>query len=278
MFSFFKKAKKDSESNGSSKEKKSKEKVLFKDLGILSTGVGKEMCKNKTLETGSASQSGNISVIPGGRSEFELLQNENDLPEVQSDDLIAKTSKTVNAANERNETNLIETIPDLCNFLSNSVEDMEGRQSVNNNATKQIPAPITSYANALRNDTQQRRISVKPCGHGTVAIAPKIPIKREQHITPSSSPELSSGAKPKYRRVHSDELPLSNFKKGAKNKRGDDESFSSTIKSVMQLRVELPNLNKVLSNDAQKLVNGTQNEPEKYVIKIIICIIHGWCT
>lgn len=284
MFSFFKRTRKDQESNGiKDKDKKSKEKNSTKDDNASPTSVPKDMCKNKlTQKSESALQSGNINVTPNIVPESRLRENGIEtVRATSSDEVTAKNEKKVTVTNETIEPNLPKT-SNTASFSETTKKSMEVSQ---NGPVKHSPSPVTSYASAVKNEIQQRRNSVKPCGHGTVAIAPRIPSpsnKRDMGSdTPPSSPDLNLGAKPKYRRVHSYEhSPPDKQHNLDKLKNGRaphiDDPISDTVRAAIKLKVDLPlskppinknSPNKTLNTGSKHvLVNGIEDDAAKYVI------------
>lgn len=188
MFSFFKRSKKDtsetsSNSSSSSKEKHGKDKVGIKyDITA--------MCKNN----------------PGQRTESletssSLSSSESRLPENISGNVSAVVASTpvMSETTAKSDQKFFEKNHSDPNEVSNpSKAIMESRQI---NPVVPICTPMV-YANALKVDTKPVRGGVKPCGHGIVAIAPKVPdlISKRELCTPPSSPEM--GCKPKNSKVN----------------------------------------------------------------------------
>ncbi|GJQ72878.1 hypothetical protein Trydic_g1526 [Trypoxylus dichotomus] len=169
MFSFFKKSKKegDASSGRESKEKKSKERELKADhsTSIPASRVTKDMCKNKSSQKCENAPAGGTYNGPENRSK---------------DTAFPLTSDNLVIDNERKTNDIIHRKPeqsDRKSQLSPQLEDI----------TASISEPMLSFFAKRSPDSGQSQ-NVKPCGHGTVAISPRIPPQAIE--TPPESPKL----------------------------------------------------------------------------------------
>ncbi|KAK4882817.1 hypothetical protein RN001_006136 [Aquatica leii] len=249
MFSFFRRA-----TNGSNKEKKSKDKASSKNDNALPTSAVIETCKNKVSQKPeTAIQGGKSDVIFDVLTECRLPENEKQAGVISNE----SAAKIITKIDESIDTNI--------NLVDSAKCDMESSQILCNETANQISPPIiTSYANVVKNDTEQRRSSVKPCGHGTTAIVPKIPSKRDMKAeTPPSSPDLGAAARPKYRRVHSLEQSPVKSDAAVINNINPPLVDDAVNKSQHLNPSSLPNgfIKTDLNNRA--IVNGFQNDDAK---------------
>lgn len=118
-------------------------------------------------------------------------------------------------------------------------EKNDSNETMCENACPSAPTGPISYANILKKpERESRGLSVKPCGHGTTAISPSVPIlanKRDPN-TPPSSPKLDLR---KTRQKSEEKVPISSA----------DTLVENLAKSP--------------------LVNGNDSEVEKYVCIIV---------
>lgn len=265
MFSFFKRSKKDtSEAGGnnvsSSKEKRGKDKVGTKsDIAV--------MCKNspgqrtESVETSSSSSS----------SESRLPENVSG-----NANAVAASPPVMSETTAKSDQKIFDKNHSDPNQVSNpSKVTMESRQT---NPAVPLCMPI-SYANALKVDTKPVRSGVKPCGHGTVAIAPKVPdlISKRELCTPPSSPEM--GSKPKYSKVNVAGSNSENAVLGAKQKlKGEQQNGipSDTVRASLKLQFEVPknalNVANKFGGDASQYARPNHNNEDMYVITVT-CVI-----
>ncbi|KAF5276036.1 hypothetical protein FQA39_LY00832 [Lamprigera yunnana] len=241
MFNFFKRA-----ANGSNKEKKSKDKASSKNESVLPSTSPSEMCKNKITQiSDSLAKSGKSDVSLDAVAKCGLKENKVNDAGMNSDESIAKITAV---KDETADTNI---------NLNNRKCDMEVSQAGINKKCNQMRPSITSYASIVKNDNQQRRSSVKPCGHGTLAIAPKIPSKWDTKLeTPPSSPDLEARPVLKYRRVNSDTV-IKNTKSPPVYDLASKSTKSHAFSSPNTVVKQLPN------TENCAFVNGFQNDAAK---------------
>lgn len=153
MFNFFRRSKKDVDA-GPSREKKSKEKELKNSPGLNH----KDMCKNKSLEKFESAPQGGIETSPNILTESELREN-------NEESAIVTGVEVITANPLINEMNIKET-------------------------NTKLP-----YLNGMKkNESEIKNVrNVKPCGHGTIAIQPRIPTlsarRHSNSLTPPESPK-----------------------------------------------------------------------------------------
>lgn len=210
MFNFFRRSKKDTDA----RDKKSKDdaKNSSPSPKLIHNNKKDTMCKNNSIEKliESAPQRNVNETSPKILTEFELGENNEKSAIVNG--LLLTTDDITN----RNDT------------TSSSTEETDDDKKTRKMDTKYLTmkrneTPPTSEP---RNNTR----NVKPCGHGTVAIQPRIPIltsRRDSSGTPPDSPK--------------------SFKK-QKNDTSDDGSTSDngsnksdTISASMKIKLNLPN-------------------------------------
>ncbi|XP_049821695.1 protein FAM184A-like isoform X2 [Aethina tumida] len=160
MFNFFRRSKKD--------EKKTKEVSPKRDRKD-------DMCKNISVATQKPEIAPNVggTALPNVSSEFGLRKN------------VANAASEVTTLTEKNDTKPANN------------KNCETKTMCDDGASVQHAPPTISYASMLKKtevrDNNVRSSCVKPCGHGTTAISPRIPViagKRESSATPPSSPVL----------------------------------------------------------------------------------------
>lgn len=228
MFSFFKRAKKEpGESGTSPKEKRVKDKA--KDSAAVASKPDStvSMCKNN-----SGQRTESVETSPKSAS------SESRLPEIASGNAV------VTAKSEHSEPNVISNFP--------SDVAMESRRSL----------PI-SYANVV---SKPSRSGVKPCGHGTVAIAPKVPdfVGKRELCTPPSSPEM--GSQPKYSKVGT--RAASNDLDNAANTVHLKQNglASDTVRGALKLQFEVPkNVANKFCGDANQYGGANHSHEDMYV-------------
>lgn len=229
MFNFFRKSKKD----GDKKNKDVKDtQTLIKEGD--SCGQGKDVCKN-------TSQNSN--------QKFEIApENESkSLPNYSPQSGLRKNVLNASSATEKNDLNfdisIVSPNPDIiatmCDKSENSIKMIE-------------PVAVVP--------TNDRRTScVKPCGHGTTAITPRIPIlsgNRSNNPSPSSSPILEIRKHFRITGIENVNTQKEENQKANMDHVGEEEN---TLTASMKLHVNFPTPtveNKVVENDLER---------EKYV-------------
>lgn len=234
MFSFFRKSKKDTDTNGSGSSKKHKDTASASPVRNH-----KEMCKNNiTIQNGeSAPQCANVSVVSNVATEVAL----------------PKTVETETASVCETETKTINDDP-------------------SENATMSVSSKAQVYANMLRNlDPPKETKSglgsagVKPCGHGTVAIAPKVPLPvNNKRDTPPGSPKAETRNKLPFYKVPNESLHKTNNL--AKYELVKTQPVNDTVTGVMKLRVDIPSPPTSVTSNATPPIETVDSV--KYVIKI----------
>lgn len=247
MFSFFRKSKKDSDSNGSVTNKKHKDKESSKENSASPARNHKEMCKNnQTIQNvESAPQCANVSVVPSVATEVAL----------------PKTVETETASVSGGETETIET--------------KTKNDDPSENAAMSVSSKAQTYANMLRAlDTPKeasRGGGVKPCGHGTVAIAPKIPLafgKRDNPETPPDSPKAEMKNKLPFYKPPNEVAKTEQLHKNnslPKYELVKTQPINDTVTGVMKLRVDIPSPPISTASNSTPPIDKT--DAEKYVIK-----------
>lgn len=232
MFSFFRRSKKDSESHGTKENKDKKNKDACKENSASPSRKHKEMCKNNiTMQNfESAPHSASVTSVLGDATEV----------------LCPNFSETESASVSGGEAEKID---------SNATNETPTDKMMDwNTNRKEVSARANTYANMLRalesqkEPRESRGSGVKPCGHGTVAVQPKIPLpqasKRDEASTPPESPKpgvirkLSgtaqsiSAKEDKLRNAGQENGPVDNiFKRQANN---------DTVTGIMKLRIDIP--------------------------------------
>lgn len=253
MFSFFRKSKKETESHGSSKKHN-------KDNGISNAlpdaRIHKEMCKNNiTIE--------NVESAPQCANNVSVVSN------VATD--VASSSALL--------TNSVEQTENASSVLSGSENETK---TINNNdpTTMSVSSKAQVYANMLRTidsspPPRESKGGVKPCGHGTVAIAPKIPLainRRENPISPPDSPKAEYRNKlPLFYKSpnefgKNEMLHNRNNNSAPKYELVNTQPMNDTVTGVMKLRVDIPPVNPTTTTPPPVGVDS-----EKYVI-ILLCL------
>lgn len=252
MFSFFRRSKKDIDSG---KEKKNREKS--KSENGLDSNVSKEMCKNISIQKlDNELQSGNINVMPNNRSEFQLCKDEKSSARVTNTQQNAKDENNLITINGKTDTNFSNE-SNFNNFSNSANLVMDVRQNLSETVKNQPPT-VTSYANMVKSDTQQRRSSVRPCGHGTIAIAPKIPLPQRKIENNASSSPTSPGLTSTIAKIAQVQAV--------------DHCVANSNSTINKEPINLENVNtsvsrfqKPLTNLKNNLTLEQQNEDNKYV-------------
>lgn len=244
MFNFFKRSKKDPEA-GSSRDAKEKRSKDFVEENRTSPVRGrKDMCKNKTtVQKVESAPQGGCETSPSIATESGLRENIEKSAPVSGDEVTASAVK-----NDPNPTNSDANSPIV--------------DTVEAHASKMFRKPEPEVK-STRN--------VKPCGHGTLAIQPRIPIlinRRENSVTPPESPK--SDVKHFYRRLNSNES--SNDTEKTASRRTENKPNEDTVSASMKIRFDLPSIsspaatlltNSITENSAVASRNTKDNE--KYV-------------
>lgn len=183
MFNFFKRSKKDPEAGSSkdNREKRIKQDVVEENRTSPVRGR-KDMCKNKTttVQKVESAPQGGCETSPSFTTESGLRENiiEKSAPVSSGDEVTASAHKND---------------PNPPNSDANSA-NADTAEAINIKMFKKPEAEVKNTRN------------VKPCGHGTVAIQPRIPIlinRRENSVTPPESPKADT--KHFYRRLNSND-------------------------------------------------------------------------
>lgn len=271
MFSFFRRSKKDTEAHNGSKEnkdKRSKDKDSNKGSPVSpSRSKQKETCKNTSNSTTqnyeSAPQYASVTSVPTVAAEIAGPKS------------LDSASAGVSGDNFHAEFEKIDTNP------TNESSDLQNTMEYNGSASsnKGVATKTHNYANmlkALEPVREGRGGGVKPCGHGTVAISPKIPIlqaaKRDNSNTPPESPkqELS---RIKLTVAEPDEMNESISAKVADLRKTEQENgtkdnlyINDTVTGVMKLRVDVPVITTTPPTDTPPINGINITDAEKYVI------------
>lgn len=231
MFSFFRRSKKDQSENKEKKKEKSPAQDAVahtNDNGNTSDDKG----KNNPGKLEVAPQGGQITATSNVATESGIVErppqpflNESTLKRdrYRTDDQSNCILSGTNRLSEREQVRNLETPPADHNWKPKSVQK------------KTMEEKPISYATILRKAEPSRvGHSVKPCGHGTVAITPKIPVaatRRNSSATPPSSPKLD--VKNLHRKHSSDLLEIACDKKSATNGTVD-ETNDKTLDEVIR--------------------------------------------
>lgn len=234
MFSFFRKSKKDSDSSAGGANKKHKDK----ENSASPARNHKEMCKNNiTIQNvESAPQCANVSVVPSVATEVAL----------------PKTVEPETASESGGETEIAET--------------KTKNDDPSENATMSVSSKAQTYSNMLKETSRGGR--VKPCGHGTIAVAPKIPLpmnKRDNTDTPPGSPKAEMRNKLPFYKPPNEVAKTELLHKNnglPKYELVKTQPMNDTVTGVMKLRVDIPSPPVTQSNSTPPIDNA-----EKYVIK-----------
>lgn len=126
------------------------------------------------------------------------------------------------------------------------IETNTRNDETSENATMSVSSKAQGYASMLRsldqpNKETNRGGRVKPCGHGTVAVAPKIPLqanKRDNAETPPDSPKAERNKLPFYK-MQTEQLHNKNNSL-PKYELVKTQPVNDTVTGVMKLRVDIP--------------------------------------
>lgn len=202
MFSFFRKSKKEPKDN--------------KETNNCTAPSGarnnyKEMCKNNIQNVESAPQCANVSVVASVAP-----------TEVAVDTETASETKTT-----KNDENATMSVSSKAQVYANMLKTLD-------------PPPQKEQTN--KSGSGGGGGGVKPCGHGTIAIAPKIPLsinKRDNQATPPDSPKAEARNKHPFYKPPSGAEPLHN-KNHQKYELVKTQPINDTVTGVMKLRVDIP--------------------------------------
>lgn len=232
MFSFFRRSKKDSESHGSKENKDKKNKDGCKENSASPSRKHKEMCKNNiTMQ--------NFESAPHSASVTSVLA---DATEVSCPNFPETASVSVSGGEPEK-------------IDSNTTNETPIDKMMEWNNRKEVSSRANTYANMLRalesqkEPRENRGSGVKPCGHGTVAVLPKIPVlqankRDDSNNTPPESPKpevirkLSdtaqsiSAKEDKLRNAGQENGPVKNIFKRQTN--------NDTVTGIMKLRIDIP--------------------------------------
>lgn len=238
MFNFFKRSKKDpdaSTSRETTRDKKSKEKDVKNtspQLALNNYYNKKDiMYKNnlpieKLFE--SAPQQSGYETSPKILTEFELRENNKKSAIVTG--ALVKPGDDDDDDHNNHDTNSETTNTGTTTPAEDSEEDkseMDAKQ-INFNG-----AGVRRYDVVVKENRNSR--NVKPCGHGTVAIQPRIPIltaRRDSSGTPPESPK-SDVRNPLKKCKNDDQIDES-----SDNNRNNK---AETVSASMKIKLNLPN-------------------------------------
>lgn len=235
MFSFFRRSKKEPDSPA--KESK-RSKDASKENTASPAHKHKEMCKN------------NITI-----QNFESAPHSSSVTDAAEVARCPETDDCASASAEKTETN------------ATNESDMEWNAN-----RKDVASRAQTYLNLVKtleppHPNERRGSGVKPCGHGTVAVSPKIPWlqggRRDNSSTPPESP------KPEAKRKLSDTFDAipekeDKLRKGDLDNGTPSELFkrqvnNDTVMGSMKLHVELP-VEPPKANPPAERVNITDSE------------------
>lgn len=265
MFSFFRRSKKSKQSDlNSSKEneeKRNKEKDHFnQDSGSSTPNNQNDSCKNNfpTEIPENALQGGQV-VSPSFATESGLIETDSSAP-VSSVNIVSST-------NENNETE--ETNSDVQEGLSCNTE-MDKPDVTNKEKTKQPNAQPLTYASMLRKvEPIKITNSVKPCGHGTIAITPRIPlptgVRRDSVGTPPDSPKFIQSRKNSTNTLLESTENNFSFTSKTTDVSTGDASKPDVVNDAVKVAISLPILSSLSANSATKKANVFGEEDIKYV-------------
>lgn len=268
MFSFFKRSKKDTETHNGPKEnkdKKSKDKDSSKENTASPSRKQKEMCKNNSTPQNfeSAPQCASVTNVPTVATE------------VAGPKTLEIVSASASGAKIPAEVEIIDPNP------TNETSDLQNTMEFNGSASNRgVASRAQMYGNMLKSlepIREGRGGGVKPCGHGTVAVSPKIPIlqaaKRDNSNTPPESPKQEL----KFRLTSKPDQISESISTKATELRKTEESgtkdnlykdMNDTVTGVMKLRVDVPIITTTPPiDDMTPPINDTNiTDAEKYVI------------
>lgn len=228
MFSFFRKSKKDSDSISGGVNKKHKDSAS-------PARNHKDMCKN------------NITI-----------ENVESAPQCAN---VVATVATEVATLEQPESASATGIGDTVNDETNTKYD-----NTSENATMSVSSKAQTYTNMLRESS--RGGGVKPCGHGTIAIAPKVPLsinKRDTTDTPPGSPKAELRNKLPFYKTPNEIAKMELLHKNnglQKYELVNTQPMNDTVTGVMKLRVDIPSVPVMTPPDP----NPPIDDADKYVI------------
>lgn len=227
MFNFFRKSKKDGDKKNKDATKESP--TLIKE-GASTCVQGKDVCKNNIQKVEIALETETKS-LPNYSSESGLEKN------------VSNATSATGISQEKNHSSselpIVSPNPDIIATMCDK------------SALKKIETMVPII--------ERRSSSVKPCGHGTTAISPRIPIltgSRSNNTSPSSSPILEIRKQFRITAIENLCAPIEETKEIKKNgwkdeAHTDDEQEQNTLKASMKLHVNLPTSpldNKIVEN------------------------------
>lgn len=252
MFSFFRRSKKDPDASTSrdnkrtNKEKErgksSSPKLLNhhrhhnrdKDTGIINN----VMCKNKPTIEKLFESAPQLYSIECSETSPKILP-ECELRENNEKSVIVTGAQVCSALNdnEKIDTNINQNSTETTDQIT--VAPNQAREEKQNQKKESRTEEMnTNHVNAASNynpfkptsDVKNVR-NVKPCGHGTIAIQPRIPIlsSRRDSLTPPESPK--SELKNPYKKQKNDDNS------------SDDSLQNDTINASMKIKLNLPSIN-----------------------------------
>lgn len=218
MFNFFRKSKKD----GDKKNKDTKDSQTLIKEGDTSV-QGKDVCKNNlqnTIQKAEIALESESKSLPNYSSESGLRKNVSNA-----------SSAATGISPEKNDLNsdisIVSPNPDIiatmCDKSDTSIKMIE-------------PVVVTPVI-------ERRTSCVKPCGHGTTAVTPRIPVltgSRSNNPSPSSSPILEIR---KHFRITGIENVNTQIEELPKIERKDDMEQveeQNMLSASMKLSVNLP--------------------------------------
>ncbi|XP_018331433.1 protein FAM184A-like isoform X2 [Agrilus planipennis] len=235
MFNFFKRIRKEPDNNSNGKKNKDKNGNVSKEVQPDTDG---DLSKNNSHQKAQSGERHQAYVTQSG-----LLHETSDC--------------SVSVENEQKITKTIETDPDA--------SDMEVPAKTTPESAVNVHTTPFSYASILKTPEKKISHSVKPCGHGTLAVSPRIPVqygKRNDIKTPPPSPEL--GVRPKFSRSSSkdDNSGQSDSEGGKSETRAKiKDDGRDTVTGVMRVRFDLPkcqvsaDAGGVLEDNKKNLIN-----------------------
>lgn len=216
MFNFFRKSKKD----GDKKNKDTKDSQTVIKEGD-SCVQGKDVCKNNlqnSIQKAEIAPENDSKALPNYSSESGLRKNVSNA-----------SSATGSISPEKNDLNfdisIVSPNPDI-------IATMFDNSDVSVKKIEPVGTP-----------TERRTSCVKPCGHGTTAITPRIPVlssNRSNNPSPASSPILEIRKHFRITGIENVKVPKEeNPNVDGKDDMDHDEE-QNTLTASMKLHVNLP--------------------------------------
>lgn len=218
MFNFFRKSKKDVDK----KNKDTKDSQTLIKEGDTSV-QGKDVCKNNLQNTIQ-------------KAEIALESESKSLPNYSSESVLRK--------NVSNASSAATGISPEKNDLNSDISIVSPNPDIIATMCDKSDTPIKMIEPIVVTPVIERRTScVKPCGHGTTAVTPRIPVLTGSHSnnpSPSSSPVLEIR---KHFRITGIENVINQNEEPPKIDRKDDieqMEEQNTLSASMKLSVNLP--------------------------------------